>query len=128
MEPAIAEDISNEISDLEERVLKKLNKLGLFADTRLGRCPDTCANAVGVEAVIPGIKKVGGAARFFLGAFAGSAKMTANITFIEVATGAVIGTYEVVGDSGSSGASGDTNSVVRGAADEIVKLIQANCL
>ena len=127
VEPAVAEDISQEVSDLEVRVIDKLNKLELFETTRLGRCPDTCANTVAIEAVITDINKVSGGKRFWLGAFAGNAKMTANVTFIDATTGDVIGLYTVTGDSGGTGVSGDTNSVVRGTANEIVKLIQANC-
>ena len=127
VEPAVAEDISDEISALEIRVLKELNKLELFESTLLGQCPDSCVNSVAVEAKITSIRKVSSTKRFFLGGFAGNAKMTASVTFIDAATGETIGIYAVAGDTGGSGASGDTHTVVRDTANEIVKLTQANC-
>jgi hypothetical protein len=94
-EPMVAEDVTEQLSDLEEEVIKQLNKLGVFETTMLGKCSDSCVNTLNVHAVITHIRKVSGASRFFGGAFAGKASMTTEVTFTDAATGGILGVYTI---------------------------------
>jgi hypothetical protein len=126
VEGAVTEDFAEEATVLEERVRDKVDKLQLFRKAHYGQCTDSCEAALNVKAVITEVNKVSGSSRFWLGMFAGDAKLVTEVTFNEAATGEVVGVYEITRTSGSSGFSGDTGSVVRNTADEIVKLIKEN--
>ena len=123
----LAEDISKQITYMEERTVKKLNGTKLFQEVAVGDCKVNCDGTLMVKADITDIKKVSEGARFFLGMFAGSAWIKAKVSLIEASTARVIGTYDVEGNSGSSGFSGGTNSAVNKAVDEIIKIVKENC-
>jgi len=123
----LAEDISDQIKYMEERTLKKLNGTKLFQETAIGDCQVNCNGVLLVKAEITDIKKVSEGARFFLGMFAGSAWIKAKVSLVEASTARVIGTYDIEGNSGSSGFSGGTNSAINKAVDEIVKIVKENC-
>jgi|GEM_PF-5877427 len=125
-EPMVAEDITEQLSDLEAEVIKQLNKLAMFETIMLGTCSDSCVNTINVHAAITHIRKVSGAGRFFGGAFAGKASMTAEVTFSDAATDNILGVYTITGKSGGTGYSGGTESAVSRTAESIVKIIEEN--
>jgi len=122
--PMTAEDIEKERRDLEDQVLKLVEKQRIFGWTQIGSC-DT-SGTLNVQALITDIRKVSGTARFFIGAFAGEASLTSDVVFLDGATGDTLGVYTVTGKSGGSGMSGGTESAVKQTAKAISKLIKAN--
>jgi hypothetical protein len=125
-EPDVAEDVSKEITQLEERVISKLKKKGLFKDVQLGDVADSSAGTLQIKATISEIKKVSGTQRFFGGAFAGKAYMLVEVAFIDVAAGKTIGSYSIKGKSGGTGMSGGTGEAIWKTGDAIVDLISNN--
>lgn len=125
-ESSIVEDVSQQMDDLEVEFLERLNKEGYFPSALLGTCTENCEKALIIKAVVSSVKKVSGTSRFFLGAFAGKASLTTEVTFIDGGTGATIGSYEVTGKSGGTGYSGGTGDAVKKTAKAIVKLIREN--
>lgn len=125
-EPFVTEDIDQEMADLEEQIIKKVNDSAFFILTRLGRCEDDCDNALNVVAVITDIKKVSSSGRFFGGAFAGKARLAAEVYFTDGKTGDTLGVYSVSGKSGGTGMAGGTETAVRRTGEEIFKLISEN--
>jgi len=79
-----------------------------------------------VKLAVTDAKKVGGNKRFMLGAFAGRARMTTEISFVHARTGKVLGTYMVTGESGGSGFSGGTSDAVQKAATAAGDLVAQN--
>ena len=125
-ESALAEDVSAELTDLEARVAARLEKANLFEKILLAERQTDSARALLVNAVVTNVKKVSGTTRFFAGAFAGKASLTAEVTFSDGESGKTIGSYFVTGESGGTGMSGGTESAVDKTAEAIVKLIKDN--
>jgi len=122
-EAAVAEDVSKQLSDLEEKVLKQLTKEELFQTVLLGKCTDSCSNAVNVIAMLTDIRKVSSFARIMIGMWAGKATMTSEVNFVDGASGRILGTYYVHAEDANQG---DTGSLVSRTAKAIVKLIKTN--
>ena len=125
-EPMVTEDITQELSDLEQLVALSLNEQAIFKSAKLGPCTENCDHALLVTATITDINKVSSSARFFGGAFAGKASMTADVVFADAGRGDTLAVYTVKGKSGGTGLSGGTESAVNRTAKAIVELIQAN--
>lgn len=125
-ETMVTEDVSQEITDLEQLTLKKLQELGVFEDIRLGDTEVPAEGTLKVNIVIAKIKKVSGGARFMLGAFAGRASMTTDVFFIDAMSGKELGSYTVTGQSGGTGYSGGTSDAVKKTAEGIAKIISEN--
>jgi hypothetical protein len=120
---SVAEDVDKEVSDLETKVMKQLKKEKLFQTVMLGKCTDSCTNTVNIDVTITEVRKVSGFARFMIGWWAGKASMSSEVTFIDGASGNVLGTYLVDVNDGSNG---DTGSLVSRTCKAIVKLIKTN--
>lgn len=125
-EPNVTENIDQEMADLEEQIIKKVNDSAFFILTRLGKCEDDCDKALNVMAVITDIHKVSSSGRFFGGAFAGKARLAAEVYFTDGKTGDTLGVYSVSGKSGGTGMAGGTETAVRRTGEEIFKLISEN--
>ncbi len=125
-ESMTVEDINKEIFTLEEQVVTRLKNMAIFEQALLGECENQCEKALNVKAVITGIKKVSGSARFWGGAFAGKASLTADVIFADGVTGDTLGVYTVTGKSGGTGVSGGTESAVKKTAQAITELIYTN--
>ncbi len=125
-ETMVTEDVSQEITDLEQLTLKKLQELGVFEDIRLGDTEVPAEGTLKVNIVIAKIKKVSGGARFMLGAFAGRASMTTDVFFIDAMRGKELGSYTITGQSGGTGYSGGTSDAVKKTAEGIAKIISEN--
>lgn len=125
-ESSVAEDVTQEITQLEERVISKLKKLDHFKDVQLGNVTDSSVGTLQVEATITEIKKVSETTRFFAGAFAGKASVLVEVAFNDLAAEKTIGSYSVKGKSSGTGVSGGTREAVWKTADAIVELISNN--
>lgn len=79
-----------------------------------------------LEILITEINKVSSASRFWLGAFAGEARMTNKLLFIDAGTNEKLGEYTVTGSSGSSGFAGGTNEAIDKTVEAIVEIISNN--
>ena len=123
---SVFEDLSQEMTDLEEEVASQVKELGMFNNVLLGPCYENCDGVLQVNAEVTKVKKVSGTKRFMLGAFAGKASMTATIVFLEPASLDTLGSYTVTGKSGGTGVSGGTKSAVGKTARAIVQLIRDN--
>jgi hypothetical protein len=123
VETKVTEDVTMEMTALEEQVILKVKELTLFQAVTLGEPEQPSEATLFVKAVISQIKKVSGSKRFFMGAFAGKASMTTDIFFIDAATGETLGAYSVTGESGGTGVSGGTNEAILKAAEGIAQII-----
>ncbi len=124
---SVFDDVSREMSDLEEEVASKIKESGMFRRVWLGECAHDCDSALYVRADVTKIKKVSGTERFFLGVFAGRASMTVTVVVVEPSSLDTLGSFTVIGKSGGTGLSGGTKSAVHNAAEAIVDLIQMEC-
>jgi hypothetical protein len=125
-ESAVTEDVTEEIADFEEHFMSRIKEANLFKDSQLGKGENALEGSVKVKAVITDINKLGGVSRALFGAFAGKASMTVELTFIDSATGNIIGNYEITGKSGGSGVSGGTKDAVEKTAESVVELMTQN--
>jgi hypothetical protein len=99
-ESNLAEDVTEQLSELEEVFVERLKKELMFDKVLLKGCETDCEKALIIKALVTDIKKVSGTKRFFAGAFAGKARMTAQVKFIDGGSGSEIGVYMVTGESG----------------------------
>ena len=125
---SVFEDVTQEMTDLEEEVTSQVRELGMFDNVWLGPCSENCDGVLQVNAEVTKVKKIGGTKRFMMGAFAGKASMTVTVVFLEPASLNTLGTYAVTGKSGGTGMSGGTKSAVGKTAQAIVQLIRDNSL
>jgi len=123
VESGVADDVTKEKADLEKQVVEKLKLLNLFSQVQIENPSQTSPNNLLVKVTISNINKVSGTTRFFAGAFAGQASLTADIAFIDVKAGKTLGSFFVTGKSGGTGMSRGTGDAVKKTADGIVNLI-----
>jgi hypothetical protein len=126
VESHVSEDINKELNELRSEIFKKVSILGVFRSIQFARDCEEAEGCLLVVISISDIKKVSGAKRFFLGAFAGRANMKTDITFIDAAAQETIGSYTVTGESGGTGLSGGTGDAIRKTSEAIVEIIQEN--
>ena len=112
VEPEVTEDVEKEMSDLTGLVLSKVMALNVFDKVELKSGEDFEENTLLLRIIITDIRKVSSASRFWLGAFAGEARMTNKLLFVDAATNETLGEYSVTGSSGGSGFSGGTNEAI----------------
>lgn len=117
----VAEDVSKEVSDLQGEVISELRKQKRFQEVALLDSNNTGERLL-VKASVIGIRKVGGGARLFLGAFAGEAYLATDVEFVDAATGKSLGAYSIKEQTGSSGYAGTTSESVKKTAKSIAKL------
>lgn len=125
---SVADDVSGEITDLEAAAIKRVQELKLFKTTELGDSVKV-NNAEGtlfVKAVITDINKVSGLTRFLIGAFAGKASMTIDVSFIDAKTGKSIGEFSITGKSGGTGYAGGTSEAIDMTVNKIVEVVSQN--
>ena len=125
-ESNVAEDVTEEITELEAEVAKEVKTLAVFDSIMLGDTEEVTDGTLKVKATIQQIDKVSGAERFFLGAFAGSASMTIDVLFSDAATGETLGAFSITGESGGTGLSGGTSEAITETAIAIRDLIKEN--
>lgn len=124
VESRVPGDVTKEKSDLEGLTVSRVKGLSRFSSVQLksGDVPAKPETLV-VNVGITHLKKVGGTKRFMLGAAAGRASMTTEITLVDAATGKTIGSYTVTGQSGGSGLAGGTSDAVTKTAEAVAGLL-----
>ena len=124
VESRVPADVSKEKIDLEGQIVSRVKALNRFSNVQLrtGDVPPTPETLV-VNVGITHIKKVGGTKRFMLGAAAGRASMTTEITLVDSSTGKTLGSYTVTGQSGGSGLAGGTSDAVVKTAEAVAGLL-----
>lgn len=125
-ESNVTEDVAEEIASLEELAINRVIELNLFKTTELGSGENADDGSLVVKAVITEINKVSGLTRFLIGAFAGKASMTIDITFHDAKTGVLLGEYDITGKSGGTGYAGGTNEAISMAVDKIAEVLSQN--
>ena len=123
-ETNVAEDVTEEITELEERVAEEVKSLALFDSVELGSDKEFPPGTLQVTATIMEIEKVSEGERFLLGAFAGQASMTIDVIFEDAATGETLGSFSITGESGGTGLSGGTSQAIDETATAIRDLIR----
>jgi hypothetical protein len=151
VEPMVTEDVEKELSDLRGLVLSRVMSLNVFDKVELlqdtvseeieheeAEPKDTVTEDIAPEdtepeestlllrILITEINKVSSASRFWLGAFAGEARMTNKLLFVDALTGEKLGEYTVTGHSGSTAYAGGTNEAIEKTVEAIVKIISNN--
>lgn len=126
VESHVTQDINKELDELKSEIFEKISLLGVFRSIQFASDCEKAEGCLLVVISISDIKKVSGAKRFFLGAFAGRANVKADITFIDAATQETIGSYTVIGESGGTGLSGGTADAIRKTSEAIAKIIKDN--
>jgi hypothetical protein len=123
VESRVPGDVTKEKADLEGLTVSRVKALNRFSSVQLktGDMPPTPETLV-VNVGITHLKKVGGTKRFMLGAAAGRASMTTEITLVD-ATGKTLGSYTVIGQSGGSGLAGGTSEAVTKTAEAVAGLL-----
>jgi hypothetical protein len=111
VESRVPGEVKEERADLEGLTVSRVKSLNRFSSVQLktGEMAPTPESLV-VNVGITHIKKVGGTKRFMLGAAAGRASMTTEITLVDSSTGQTLGSYTVTGESGGTGVSGGTSA------------------
>ena len=122
----VAEDASQEIADLEERVIAEIQERGGFQSVELLNNLEPQPGTLVVDVAIQELKKVGGAKRFLAGAFAGRASMSSVVSLMDGPSRRNLGQYRVTGESGGSGYSGGTGDAVNKTATSIADIISEN--
>jgi hypothetical protein len=124
VESRVPGDVTKEKSDLEGLTVSRVKSLNRYSRVQLktGDVVPTPGTLV-VNVGITHLKKVGGTKRFMLGAAAGRASMTTEITLVDAATGKTVGSYTVTGQSGGSGLAGGTSDAVTKTAEAVAGLL-----
>ncbi|MEN8005701.1 MAG: DUF4410 domain-containing protein, partial [Candidatus Krumholzibacteriota bacterium] len=124
--PALAEDATQELTDLEIQLMEGIKELGAVKKVVLEHPGTETENSLLIRVTVSNLRKVSGTSRFFLGSFAGKAKMTALVDFIDGNDGTELGKYKIVGSSGGSGFSGGTEDAVTQTAEAIITILAEN--
>lgn len=124
VESRVAGDVRKEQSDLDGLIVSRVKALNRYSSVQLktgevAATPETLLVNVGITH----IKRVGGTKRFMLGAAAGRASMTTEITLVDSSTGKTLGSYTVTGQSGGTGLSGGTSDAVTKTAEAVAGLL-----
>ena len=121
------EDVVKELTDLRGMALSNILGLGVFEHAQLASSSDQYEEGdLLIKVSVQNIRKVGGAKRFMLGAFAGKASMEINIQFVDASNDRVLGSYLAKGESGGTGISGGTSDAVAKTAEAIGNVIASH--
>lgn len=123
VDSTVAEDVQQETTAVAVRTLERLESGSRFQTVRLADTTEADPGTLLVRATVTKVRKVGAGTRFLAGAFAGRANLTLDVSLIDAASGKVLGTHTVVGESGGTGLSGGTNDAVDKAAEAMAKLV-----
>lgn len=124
--PALAEDATQELTDLEIQLMEGFKELGAVNKVVLEHPGTETENSLLVRVTVSNLKKVSQTSRFFLGSFAGKAEMTALVDFIDGNDGSELGKYKIVGSSGGSGFAGGTEDAITQTVEAIIGIFAEN--
>jgi hypothetical protein len=127
VESNVTDDVEKELSDLRGLTLSKILSLNAFNKVQLASATDVYnKGSLLLKVTISDVRKVSGANRFMLGAFAGKASMNVYIEFIDALKNKSIGSYTATGSSGGTGYSGGTSDAVKKTVEAIMDVIKNN--
>ena len=108
----------------QTRVQYHIYSLDLFEDVVEIECPTYAENIVALKGEITYMKRVTKAARIFVGAYAGRARVDVDVQLVDVQTGDVVGAASVKGTStGGWVGAGGTEQAFENAAELITEFI-----
>ena len=123
VDSAVADDVRQETNAIAVRTLERVKSGARFQALRLANTTEADAGTLVVRATVTKMKKVGAGTRFLVGALAGRANVTLDVKLIDAATGKVLGSHTVRGESGGTGFSGGTNDALDKAAEAMARLV-----
>lgn len=123
VKPALAEDATEQLTDLEVALVDLLKQLDGVTSVVLESPQSTKEHSLLIRVEVSNLRKVSEASRFFFGSLAGKAKMTADVTFYRGEEETPVGIYKIVGNSGGSGFSGGTDDAVKQTAKAVVDIV-----
>ncbi len=119
------EDIEQEIIKLRGALLSQLTLAAQYRTVALAETAQTPpADALLVSVTVTKLRRVSSAGRFWGGALAGRASLTADVRITRSADGQQLGLYTVTGESGGSGLSGGTDDAINKTAIAIASLLR----
>ncbi len=123
VESNVAEDVEEERVELQDMIVADLASQDAFSTVGIddGTRPED--STLLMKIFISDIKKVGGVKRYFLGVFAGRAKVVTEVRLVDGSTSQELGRYEIVGESATAGGGTTTGDAVTEAAEAICELV-----
>ncbi len=110
----------SEQHSLKDSIITGLKVTGFF-DGVSGNPPDVSSNGwIKVSADIKKIQQVSDKSRFWLGAFAGRARIVVQVKVTDLSSGNQLETFEVDGQSGKSAWAGTMDEAIQRAAEQVV--------
>jgi hypothetical protein len=110
----------SEKHSLKDSIITGLKVTGFF-DGVSGNPPDAGSNGwIKIGADIKKIQQVSDKSRFWLGAFAGRARIVVQVKVTDLSSGNQLETFEVEGQSGKSAWAGTTDEAIQRAAEQVV--------
>ncbi len=122
-ESRVPDDVDAVMVDLETDVMTRIKETAAFGAVFLGRCTDSCENALNVSGTITDVRKVSPGKRFLIGSWAGEARLSVDLVICDASSGDTLGFYVIEGKSGDTDYSGGTESAIGRTAKEIAELL-----
>lgn len=119
-ESNVTEDVADAITEIETKVAESINKTKLFSLFQLGEPKEKKSNQLLIKATIAEFNEVSVGARILIGIFAGSDKITLDVSFIDFSTGKQIAS--LLGKEGSA----DISKTIEETANKIAEIITTN--
>ncbi|OGF68067.1 MAG: hypothetical protein A2Y62_13850 [Candidatus Fischerbacteria bacterium RBG_13_37_8] len=116
----------DEAMELERVLIEKLRKKRLFASVKSSRYGKEVQSDLQLNITIVDLRRVGGAARFFAGMFAGRAKVAVEGELIDNKESKSIASFKAEGMTGEHGYAGTTSQAIEKTANEIVEYLKKN--
>lgn len=116
---------SKEVMVLSGLLLAKLQERGLFEDVASANFSSNAKAELVLNVNVTDIRRVGDAARFFLGALAGQAKINANAELVDLNEDKTIGKFTAEGlSSGGTRYAGYTSQAIERISEQITEFVQ----
>jgi hypothetical protein len=110
----------SEQRSLKDSIMSGLKVTGFFDDVS-GNPPDVSSNGwIKVSADIKEVRTVSDKSRFWLGAFAGRARIVVQVKVTDLSSGTQLETFEGEGQSGKSAWAGTTEEAIKRVAEQAV--------
>jgi hypothetical protein len=118
-------ETTQELAQLESALTTTLRNVNMFEKVFPQAVSPEAAADLQVKANIATLRRVGAGSRVLLGALAGRAGVTIDVTLTEVASGKVVGSFTAEGkSSGGTVFAGTTPQAIDQAVDQIIELIK----
>jgi hypothetical protein len=112
--------LETEKSSLQDSIIIGLRETGLFGSVSENKADVNPGSGIKISADVKEINKVSDRARLWMGALAGRALITVQVTVTDLHSGNQIETFEAEGKSGKSAMAGTTFEAIQRAAEQVV--------